>query len=131
MVPLNVRLLSHLWSVTVFLTCRFLLDLHQARYGTTGSSPSSPSEISSLNFRATDSRRRSHETLPAFIASMGSLVHVPELNSVDPPGEEGGVSETRGDEGGSREDIFAHEADEEVRLGMSDMLVAKQDKSEV
>ncbi|KAM5536091.1 hypothetical protein V8D89_010190 [Ganoderma adspersum] len=57
--------------LTAVLTCRFLLDLRQA--DRTPTTASSPSAVPSLNFAA--GFEGSGGTLPAFIASMGSVVY--------------------------------------------------------
>ncbi|PIL23416.1 hypothetical protein GSI_14727 [Ganoderma sinense ZZ0214-1] len=68
-----------LTPATMALTCRFLLDLHQANREATA--PSLPSGIPTLNFAPSTDSQPTREALPAFIASMGSLVHMPELLS--------------------------------------------------
>ncbi|KAM5534008.1 hypothetical protein V8D89_012328 [Ganoderma adspersum] len=97
--------------VTMALTCRFLLDLHQANRG--ARAPSLPSRIPSLNFAAPDSEPI-QESLPAFIASMGSLVHMPE------PTSEEDVAETETHRSGCGEEVLWQE-DEEFEIDMTDM----------
>lgn len=97
----------------MFLTCHFLLDLHRANDAST---PSSPSAIPSLNFAVPNSRPDTHESLPEFIASMGSLIHMPEW-----PEEEDVAQNNKlgfdGDEG-----------DEELEMDTTDTLAGRDER---
>ena len=60
-------------SLSIVLTCRFLLDLRRA--DRTANAPTSLGEVSSLNFDNVDGAHDSSRgSLPAFVASMGSEV---------------------------------------------------------
>ena len=101
--------------MTTVLTCHFLFALRQAERTT---SPSSPSEIPSLNFAsaASHSGTGSLETLPAFIASMGSEVNT-GLHFVDSAGTD--LDGARSRETTSREGDSAEGEGDEV--GVADI----------
>nr|VWP00855.1 N/A [Ganoderma boninense] len=82
--------------LTSALTCRFLLDLHQA--DRTTRAPSSLSAMPSLDFGAVselEANNPDRETLPAFIASMGEPVYMGS-HFADFAGEEDDVAHTNG-----------------------------------
>ena len=108
--------------MTTILTCHFLFALRQAERTT---APSSPSEVPSLNFASAASRSglSSHETLPAFIASMGSEVNT-GLHFVDSAGTD--LDGARSREATSREGDSAQEDEGEVEV--ANMLVEQAEK---
>ena len=108
--------------MTTILTCHFLIALRQAERTT---SPSSPSEIPSLNFAPAVSRSEMSrpETLPAFIASMGSEVNT-GLHFVDSAGTD--LDGARSREATSREGDSAQGDEGEVEV--ANMLVEQAEK---